>query len=106
VRAALTRRDAAIRDFFDVGNAIQSGRLNLLDPEFICLVQRKLAVTADAIDTSDAKKKLLTGQLATQLKPVLRVADFNTFTLDSVFATLEEVATLCKSQDETSNASR
>lgn len=97
VRAALTRRDPAIRDFFDVDNAVQSDRLQLFDQGFIELVRGKLAVTQDPIDTSAGKRGLLTAQLDTQLKPVLRVADFDTFVLERVFTALAVVAARCQS---------
>jgi predicted nucleotidyltransferase component of viral defense system len=96
VRAALTRRDPAIRDFFDVDNAVQTKLLEHLEPNFLGLVAKKLAVTADPIDTSLTKVNALKTQLEAQLKPVLRTADYEAFALDRAIATLEAVATRCQ----------
>jgi predicted nucleotidyltransferase component of viral defense system len=95
VRAALTRRGPAIRDLFDVDNAVQKGLVRHLDPDFLRLVTQKLAVTVDPVDTSPAKIDLLKAQLETQLKPVLRTTDYEAFLLDRALAMLEEVAARC-----------
>jgi predicted nucleotidyltransferase component of viral defense system len=90
-RAALTRRDPAIRDFFDLDYAIRKGRLQHGAPEFLRLVAQKLARTDDQVDTSPARLEMLAGQIETQLKPVLRAADYGEFALDRIVAVLREV---------------
>ena len=44
LRAALTRREPAIRDFYDIDHGVRSGRLKTDDRRLIDLVRRKLAV--------------------------------------------------------------
>jgi predicted nucleotidyltransferase component of viral defense system len=92
VRAALSRRDAAIRDFYDVDHAAQHG-FPVGDAAFLELVRRKLDVSGTATaDVSPARFALLRGQVDTALKPVLRPADFAGFDLERSFATLSAVA--------------
>ena len=43
-RAAMTRREPAIRDFFDLAYAVRDMALNTQDAEFISMVATKLAV--------------------------------------------------------------
>lgn len=91
IRAALTRLDPAIRDFFDIDNAIRKGLLQHGAPDFLSLVARKLALTEDPVDTSAKRIEMLARQIETQLKPVLRSADYEEFALDRVVALLIEV---------------
>src|SRR5262249_29901684 len=91
IRAALTRRDPAIRDYFDIDNAVRKGLLPHGAPEFLSLVTRKLALTEDPVDTSTERLEMLARQIETQLKPVLRLADYEGFALDRVVALLREV---------------
>lgn len=59
VRAALTRQTPAIRDFYDI-TAIAGSGFDLIAPEFIMLVARKLTVDNDAqINLSNSKKNAL-----------------------------------------------
>ena len=92
-RAALTRLEPAIRDFFDLDNAVQHGRLNHLDAEYLRLVKRKLDATDDRVDVSSTKNNMLRAQLEAQLKPVLRTRDYEAFSLDRAIAILEAIAT-------------
>jgi predicted nucleotidyltransferase component of viral defense system len=86
VRAALTRRDPAIRDFFDLDYAIRSKRIDLADLGFGRLVQQKLAVPGTSpIILSENRLQTLKGQIDTQLQPVLRDEDFSLFDLERVF---------------------
>jgi predicted nucleotidyltransferase component of viral defense system len=94
-RAALTRRDPAIRDFFDIDNAVRKGLLLHVDPDFLRLVSYKLAITEDPVDTSTERIEMLARQIETQLKPVLRSADYEEFALDRVVALLLEVVAGC-----------
>jgi predicted nucleotidyltransferase component of viral defense system len=90
-RAALTRHDPAIRDFFDIDNAVRKGLLQSGASEFLSLVSQKLALTEDPVDTSTERIETLARQIETQLKPVLRSADYEEFVLDRVVALLLEV---------------
>jgi predicted nucleotidyltransferase component of viral defense system len=95
-RAALTRRDPAIRDYFDIDNAVRKGLLQHGAPEFLSLVTRKLALTEDPVDTSTERIEMLARQIETQLKPVLRLLDYEEFALDRVVALLREVVAMCE----------
>ncbi len=95
-RAALTRRAPAIRDFFDLDSAIRKGLLQHGASEFLGLVAQKLAVTKDPVDLSPARHEELARQIETQLKPVLRTADYEVFVLDRMVALLHEIASACR----------
>ena len=95
-RAALTRRDPAIRDFFDLDNAIRKALLQHGAPEFVGLVTQKLAVTDDHVDLSPTRLEALARQIETQLKPVLRNEDYEEFVLDRMVALLHEIASACR----------
>ena len=90
-RAALTRRDPAIRDFFDLDSAVRKGLIQHSAPDFLRLVSQKLAITTDPVDVSSERIEVLRRQIRTRLKPVLRVADYEGFSLDRVVALLLEV---------------
>ena len=92
-RAALTRKEPAIRDFFDLFYAVHKMRLKLHDREFLDMVRRKLEVPSnDPVDVSKKRKRELDRQLDGQLKPVLRPADFVWFNLDEAFEIVRSVA--------------
>lgn len=93
LRAALSRRDAEIRDFFDIDHAVRKLGMNLEDGALIALVREKLSVPGNgAVDVSDTRFALLRRQLETRLKPVLRPADFDGFNLENALATVARVA--------------
>ena len=70
LRAALTRREPAIRDFYDIDHGVRSGRLDTDDRRVIDLVRSKLAVPGnDPIDISEAKHQVLKRQVQGQLAP-------------------------------------
>jgi predicted nucleotidyltransferase component of viral defense system len=93
LRAALSRRDVAIRDFYDVDHAVRRLGLRLLDPDLKDLVRRKLAVPGNTpVDASPARLAALRQQLEPELRPVLRDRDFGEFDLDRAFALVAELA--------------
>ena len=94
-RAALTRRKPAIRDFFDLDNAVRKGLLEHRAPEFLGLVSQKLAIAEEPVDISDERFDELGRQIETQLKPVLRTPDFEKFALGRVVALVLEIAAGC-----------
>jgi predicted nucleotidyltransferase component of viral defense system len=95
VRAALTRNTPAIRDIFDIDNAVRTKRLDFSDPGFLKLVQQKLAVPRNApIDASHARRQLLEDQLETDLKPVLRSSDYAAFDIKRAFEEVEKLAAM------------
>lgn len=82
-RAALTRREVAIRDFYDVDYGHR--KLGVLpdDAELVELVRRKVAVPSTGpVDISQDRLTMLRAQLEPQLKPVLRERDFAEFDLE------------------------
>lgn len=82
-RAALTREPCAIRDFFDIEKIIQSG-FNAFDPDFTSLVKNKISSDNTAnIDLTSEKKKKVSAQIETDLKPVLIVG--NKYTLNETW---------------------
>jgi predicted nucleotidyltransferase component of viral defense system len=85
-RAALSRKEPAIRDFFDLFYAVHKMGLKLHDREFLDMIRRKLEVPDnDPVDISKGRKRELDRQLDAQLKPVLRPADLVWFNLDEAF---------------------
>jgi len=81
-RAALTRREVAIRDFYDVDHASRNG-MKFGDPDFIDMIRKKLAVPGnDPPNLSQERLAALRSQLEPRLKPVLRQDDYNAFDLD------------------------
>jgi predicted nucleotidyltransferase component of viral defense system len=97
LRAALCRREVAIRDFFDVDHAVRNSGLNTVAPDFIDLLDRKIAVPGTGpIDVSPARMEQLQRQLEAQLRPVLREQEFAQFDLaraiDTIRAAERELA--------------
>ena len=93
LRAALSRREVAVRDFYDIHHAIQSQGLSVLKPAFVELVRAKLTVPGNKpVDVSDGRLESLRLQVDTELKPVLRARDFADFDLDRAFEKVVEVA--------------
>ena len=93
LRAALSRREVAIRDFYDIDHAVRELSLLVLEPELLGLVRQKLEVPGnDPIDVSPDRLAALRPQLESQLKAVLRARDFAEFDLERAFATVAEVA--------------
>lgn len=90
-RAALSRRDVAIRDFFDLDYAERAGRLRAI--EIVPLVRRKLAMPgSQPVDVSTRRQAALERQIETDLKPVLRPEDFRAFDLDRAWRLVAEMA--------------
>ena len=93
LRAALCRRDVAIRDFYDIDHAVRRMGLRLDDPELLGLVRQKLAVPGnEPPDRSGDRLEALRSQVETELKPVLRERDFREFDLDRAFGIVAEMA--------------
>lgn len=93
VRATLTRKEPAIRDFFDLWYAVSEIELDTHDPEFLSMVEAKLKVPGNApVDLSAERKQDLDRQLEGRLKPVLRPADFNRFNLEEAFKLASNIA--------------
>ena len=94
LRAALSRRDPAIRDFFDLDQASAVSSIDAADAGLTRLLRQKLSIPGNGpVDVSPEKLDLLRAQLESQLKPVLRSKDFVRFDLDRAFARVAEFAT-------------
>src|SRR5262249_1436136 len=92
LRAALTRRDVAIRDFFDVDYAVPKGALDGRDRVLLDLLRRKLKVPGTGrVDVSADRVAQLRQQLATDLQPVLREQDFAEFDLGRAVGFLDDI---------------
>jgi predicted nucleotidyltransferase component of viral defense system len=82
-RAALSRREVAVRDFFDLDYAVRRLGLRPEDAELTGLVRQKLAVPGnEPVDISADRLAALRQQVEPQLKPVLRAEDFAEFNLE------------------------
>jgi hypothetical protein len=85
-RAALSRRDPAARDFFDLDYAVRMLGLKPDDAELVSLVAGKVLIPGnDLVDVSSGRLSVLRQQVETQLRPVLRTEDFRAFELDRAF---------------------
>lgn len=83
LRAALCRREVAIRDFFDIDYAVRKGELDLDDADLLVLLQEKIRVPGTAaVDVSSARLSQLQRQVEAQLVPVLRQDEYQQFELD------------------------
>ena len=93
-RAALSRREVAIRDFYDIDYAVRRLGIKPQDTHLIGLIRQKLAVPSnEPVDVSENRLITLRQQLEPQLKPVLRARDFAEFNLERAFRTVGEMAT-------------
>ena len=93
LRAALTRRDVAIRDFFDVDYAVCYGGLDTSDRALLDILRLKLRVPGTAaVDVSPDRVGQLQRQLETDLRPVLREQDFAQFDLKRAVGRVNTVA--------------
>lgn len=93
LRAALCRREVAIRDFFDIDDAVRSARFDAQDATLLKLLQDKVAAEGTGpVDVSSQRLQQLATQLDAQLRPVLRSQDFEQFDLNRAFDTVATVA--------------
>ena len=92
IRAALTRAELAIRDFYDIDYAVRKMGLDLSKEGLVELVRKKMAVPKnDPVNLDLPQKEMLKAQLNTELKPILREEDFQQFNLDRAFNLVVEV---------------
>ena len=89
VRAALTRLEPAIRDFFDLQYALDHLNLRLEEPDFLDLLKKKLAIPGTGpIQLMKERRSALGKQYHTELAAVLRAQDLEPFDLERVWAVL------------------
>jgi predicted nucleotidyltransferase component of viral defense system len=66
IRAALTRTELAIRDFYDIDYAVRKMGIDLSEERLLDLVRKKLAVPGnDPVDLELSRKQMLKAQLNT-----------------------------------------
>lgn len=89
IRAALSRKEPAIRDIFDIHYALKK---RLIEPkgfikihDIAPMVKYKLKILNRTIDLSDKRKEKFLDQLQTDLKPVLRQKDFEEFDFEQAW---------------------
>jgi hypothetical protein len=93
-RAALSRREVAIRDFFDIDYAVRKLGLQPQDEEMVRLVRSKLAVPGnEPVNVTESRLVALRQQLDPQLRPVLRDTDFRESDVERAFGIVAEMAT-------------
>ncbi len=99
IRAALSRREPKIRDFYDIAFAIRAGLIDPSDSELRRLVRLKLAVPGnEPINVSASKLQILSRQSDTELKSVLRPDDHANFQLDEMFNVVAQFAAELEAQ--------
>ena len=92
-RAALTRREPAIRDYFDIFYAIRNLDIDFESNDFLTLIKGKLKIPGnDSIFICELRKKQLQDQIETELKPVLRDKDYKQFEFELVYNLVERMA--------------
>ena len=92
-RAALSRREVAARDFFDLDYAVRKLGLQPDNAELIQLVRQKLTVVGNApVDVSEGRLRELRQQAEPQLRPVLRPRDYAEFDLPRAFRLVADMA--------------
>ena len=85
-RAALSRREPAVRDFYDIDHAVRKSGLQPESTAFVEQVRQKLAVPGnDPVDVSRERLAALRQQVEPQLRSVLREEDFSEFDLNRAF---------------------
>jgi predicted nucleotidyltransferase component of viral defense system len=93
LRASLSRREVAIRDFFDIDHATINGRLNPADPTILDLLRKKLAMPGTSpVDVSAERLASLRHQREARLRSVLREQEYARFDLERAIETVRGVA--------------
>jgi len=90
IRAALSRKELAIRDYYDLFYAIKENIISINDPELLRLATEKL-IFSNGITLNEKSLPVLKRQLVTELKPVLRDNDFNAFNLEKTLTEIQKL---------------
>jgi predicted nucleotidyltransferase component of viral defense system len=95
VRAIFTRKDVAIRDFFDFWHVIQATKMNPKEPKFIAMVAEKIRTsTTPYIELSPERVNSLKSQMLTDLRPVLTETTYSAFPLSESISAAKELEPL------------
>lgn len=93
LRAALSRREVAVRDFFDLDYAVRKLGLREDDTELLGMLKRKMAVRGNSkVDVSDRRWSFLRQQVSPELQPVLRAEDFAEFDVERAISFVARMA--------------
>jgi predicted nucleotidyltransferase component of viral defense system len=93
LRAALSRQEVAIRDFFDIDHAVRVKGLDVTGAVLVRLLRAKLAVPGTgAVNVSPERLDDLRQQLDAHMRPVLRPREFEMFDVDRAFGIVRGVA--------------
>jgi predicted nucleotidyltransferase component of viral defense system len=93
VRAALTRKEPAIRDLFDLYYVLREMKLDIDDQDFLNMVKQKLKVPGNLPVGLDCEyRRKVDRQLKSQLRSVLRPVDFDNFNLDEALELIHKIA--------------
>jgi predicted nucleotidyltransferase component of viral defense system len=107
LRATLSRREVAIRDFYDLDYAVQRLNLDPTDERLAGLLREKLAVPGNAAACVCPERFApLRRQLHTRLRPVLREEDFVAFDLDRAIQLVVAIAETLVDDRDDSGATR
>ena len=92
-RAALSRKEPAIRDFYDIFYATQNFELDFMSDNFLSIIKIKLAVPCnEPVMINPQRKKQLVSQINAELKPVLRNQDLAQFDFELVYELVEKIS--------------
>lgn len=92
VRAALTRKDPAPRDLFDLDYAVENGVFSWREENFLELAAKKLA-TEKRIDwLPQSRVDQFQRGLETELRPVLKPETYRNFNFKRAVETLQNIA--------------
>lgn len=92
-RAALTRREPAIRDFYDIDVLVERVHFAVQDERFLDLLRAKLRTPGTGpISLSEATLAILRAQVPFDLLPMLRGGDPGDFALERSFELARSVA--------------
>ena len=92
-RAALTRPEVAVRDFYDIDYAMRIGVIDIERQQFIELVKNKLAVPGNLpANISTERMDGLVAQIGSRLRPVLREEDYQSFDVQRAIDAVMQVA--------------
>jgi predicted nucleotidyltransferase component of viral defense system len=92
VRAALTRKDPAPRDLFDLDYAVENQVLLWKEGMFLELAADKVAMESDFDWLADERIDRFQQTLETELRPVLRAEAYEAFDLKRALKTLHQIA--------------
>ena len=93
-RAALTRREPAIRDYYDIDYGHRRSLFKVDDLVFLDIVRDKLKIADGVVKCNDDSLETLHRQIASHLIPVLQESDLSDFDLDRAWDIVRHVAVI------------